>query len=148
MVIHMKSIETPNETTQGMKMESVMKFAPRTWFLISALCFLGVLWFYQSGQRVSRGTPGVDVGATHKALDDAAETLVSADKKGDVAAAVAMLDPLNALMEKINDGAQANPTIRRCQLASAHLADGVLSVMKGGSWSSKIRFENALSDCK
>ena len=148
MVKHMASIETPNKTAQRITKESVMKLAPRTWIFISALCFLVVLGFYQNGQRASHGTPGVDFGATHKALGDAAETLINSDKKGEIAAAVAMLDPLNALMEKINDGAQANPTLRRCQLASAHLADGVLSVMKGGSWSSKIRFENALSDCK
>jgi hypothetical protein len=125
-----------------------MKLAPRSWFLIGALFLLVALWLYQGMQRASRGIPGVDVGATHKALDDAADTLISVDKKGDVAAAVAMLDPLTALMDKINDGAQANPTIRRCQLASAHLADGVLSVARGGTWSSKMRFENALSDCK
>lgn len=125
-----------------------MKLGPRTWLLIAALSFLVSLWLYQGMQRASRGIPGVDVGATHRALDDAAAALISADKKGDAAAAVAMFDSLNSLMDKINDGAQTAPKIRRCQLASAHLADGVLSVAQGGTWSSKSRFENALSDCQ
>ena len=125
-----------------------MKLGPRFWLLFAALFLLFALQLYQDRQRASRGIPGVDVGATHKALDDAADALISVDKNGDVAAAVAMFDPLTALMDKINDGAKASPTIRRCQLASAHLADGVLSVARGGTWSTKSRFENALSDCK
>lgn len=91
---------------------------------------------------------GFDTHATYIALDDAAQALEQADKKGDAAAATAMFDVVTPLVRKINEGSQTIPDMNRCQLAAAHLIDGVLSVASGGTWQAKRQFEAALSYCK
>ncbi|WP_293602711.1 MULTISPECIES: hypothetical protein [unclassified Polaromonas] len=109
-----------------------------------ALAAFFVVFHYM---RQPNGVVGVESKATRHALALAAEQLQRADKTGDRAAATQLLDVALPLTQKINDGAVGRPAMRGCQLAGAHLADGVLAVMNGGSWSARGRFEEALKGC-
>jgi hypothetical protein len=95
----------------------------------------------------SDGIAGIDIRATRCALTKAGHAAVAADKTGDAAAAIAMFDTLTPLMQKINNSSRNNDAMRACQLASAHLADGVLSIYSGQHWQSKSRFDAALASC-
>lgn len=95
-----------------------------------------------------RWEPGAaEVATTHKALDAAADRLDKFEMKGDAQGAIGMMDSMNFLLRNIENAPFKSGAMRNCQLAAAHLADGVLDVAKGTSWKARFKFENALADC-
>ncbi len=131
------------------KVPFYQRIHPAVWFSISALFLcvtLGILYLKQSGKPWEPGA--VEVENTRAALIKASARLESFDSKGDRAGAVGMLDTATYLLRNIDSAPFQSQTMKNCQLAAAHLADGVLSVSQGGTWSAKTRFENALDDCK
>lgn len=76
--------------------------------------------------------------------------VVDADKRGDSAAAIPMLDELLPIIQDWNDQ-QDNFIVGKyhnCVLATVHVMDGVTSVMNGRRYSTRDRFESALEVCK
>jgi len=97
--------------------------------------------------KYSQTAASPEVRATRASLSQAAERLATADQKGDRATAAAMMDSVNVLLEATERNAGVNPAMRLCQLAAAHLADGVLSVYQGGTWAARSRYESAVTGC-
>ncbi|WP_234086778.1 hypothetical protein [Azonexus sp. R2A61] len=82
-------------------------------------------------------------------LHDIESQLLDADKRGDAAAAVKLLDPLIEIMRAWGDQ-QYNPAAapyRNCVLAAGHLSDGVSAVGTGGRYFVQDRFQAALKAC-
>lgn len=119
------------------------------WFLLSGF-FAAVaisLALLKTSGCASSGAPGTDIKATRCALKKLAAIVTASDQTGDVAAIVTMLDTLTPLMQKIDAESNTNSKMRACHLASAHIAEGALSIYSGERWRTKDRFESAISNC-
>lgn len=75
--------------------------------------------------------------------------LVDADRRGDAAAAITLLDPTTEVLRAWGDQKE-NPFVNQygnCILAAAHLTDGVLAVSQGGRYLTRDRYKAALDAC-
>jgi hypothetical protein len=82
-------------------------------------------------------------------LRDMDFVLGDADKRGDAAAAVKLLDLATELLRAWGDQ-KSNPSAapyRNCLLAVAHLTDGVIAVSQGGRYLTRDRYKAALDAC-
>ncbi len=87
---------------------------------------------------------------TAKSLQRLDEVVADADKRGDSAAATQTLDEFIALMRGWNDQ-QDNVAVGKhhdCVLATIHAMDGGLSVVRGGGYLTRGRFNASLDACK
>lgn len=82
-------------------------------------------------------------------LQDVESLLLDADKRGDAAAAVKLLDPVIEIMRAWGDQKynQATAPYHNCVLAAGHLSDGVTAVSTGGRYFVQDRFQAALKAC-
>lgn len=86
-------------------------------------------------------------------LTDYATKLESAQKVGDSAAAIELLNPTTNLLNEYNNMSEVkkekiqNSDLRYCHLALINLSDGIVEVSKGGYWLKKEQFDNALNMC-
>ena len=89
-----------------------------------------------------------------KQLEPLADKLDDARKIGDKAAAFALLEPAQKIVQDFNDlddakKAEINETeLRYCVLASTNLLDGVIEIVRQGTWSAKTQYENAIGKCR
>lgn len=105
------------------------------------LLFYGFNWF-SARSALSGGPP------EKQQMASMAARLTAADKKGDAAAAMQMMNESIAVFRALNPIGQPMPASKDCLLAATHLSDGITDVMGGGSWQSRQRFESAMSDCR
>ena len=87
---------------------------------------------------------------TAKALVRLDAVVVDANKRGDIQMATQTLDEFIAIMSGWNDQQQsaAAGKYRNCVLATSHVMDGAISVMRGGHYLNRDRFNSALDVCK
>lgn len=83
-----------------------------------------------------------------EALLRTAGQLVEAERKGDPAAASALLDGTTQAFRDLNPTGTPSPEKRDCLLAASHLSDGITSVMRGGVWAKRSQFDATISGCR
>jgi hypothetical protein len=81
-------------------------------------------------------------------LQQLADRVDTADANGDRAAVLQVMDPLAALLRRLNDTPGIEATaLQNCRIAAAHLAQGATEVYSGGRWADKSQYKAALADC-
>lgn len=84
-----------------------------------------------------------------KQLDNISNQLDKASKLGDKVAAVSLIDQVLPILQSLNERPDIlQSPLRGCQLAAAHLVDGIQSILGGSYWINRDRYENSLSACK
>lgn len=103
-----------------------------------------------NGKQWDSGNAQMAAKITVKALQRLDAVIVDADKRGDSQAATQTLDEFIAIMRDWNDqqdNVEAGK-FRNCVLATTSAMDGAMSVIRGGRYQNRDRFEAALGVCK
>jgi len=109
--------------------------------------------FKQAGiekKQWSKGDALLAAKITVNALQRLDGVIADADKRGDSASVTPTLDELLIIIRGWNDQ-QDNAAAgkhRNCVLATIHAMDGTTSVMRGGRYITRDRFNAALDECK
>lgn len=105
-------------------------------------------------QLLRGGSDSPEAKAYKDRLTPIASALAKAERSGDRATVIALMDPSTKIVEERNDlsgpekEALNKTSLRYCAIAAVQLLNGVIEVHESGSWTSKSRYKNALAECK
>lgn len=103
-----------------------------------------------SGKKWNKDEVTLAAKITVASLSQIDSVVADADRVGDARAAASQIDAVLEIIEGWNDQ-DGNPEVsgfRNCTLATVHVMDGVSSVMQGGRYLTRSRFEAALDGCE
>jgi hypothetical protein len=88
------------------------------------------------------------------ALVPIADQLAAAEKLGDQAVAIDLMEPITKILNDYNDADEQIKTqingspLRYCLLAATHLSTGITNFYQSGYWQNKEQYKAALDACR